>query len=97
MYENLKIFEGPKNTVLVETRTKLEERERIPAAMVDYDLNRVQRPLWLQQSLIKWFLLVWLTFVTPYTRDLSLLRDFGIRLPKYRDITILRQPNCRTP
>ena len=28
---------------LVETRTKVEER--IPAAMADYGLNRVQRPL----------------------------------------------------
>ena len=38
-----------------------------------------------------------LAFVTPYTRDLSLLRDFGIRLPKYRDIMVFRQPDCRTP
>ena len=45
---------------LVETCTKLEEL--IPAAMVDYGLNRVQRPLW-QQSLIKWFLMVWFTLV----------------------------------
>ena len=45
---------------LVETRTKLEEL--IPAAMVDYGQNnRVQRPLWLQQSLIKQFLMVWFT------------------------------------
>ena len=44
---------------LVETRTKLEEL--IPAAMVDYGLNRVQRSLWLQQSLIKWFFMVWFT------------------------------------
>ena len=44
---------------LVETHTKLEEL--IPAAMVDYDLNKVQRPLWLQQSLIKLFLMVWFT------------------------------------
>ena len=36
---------------LMETRTKLEEL--IPAAMVGYGLNRVQPPLWLQQSLIK--------------------------------------------
>ena len=41
----------------VETRTKLEEL--IPAAMVIYGLNRVQRPLWLQQFLIKWFPMVW--------------------------------------
>ena len=34
---------------LVGTRTKLEEL--IPAAMVKYALNRVQLPLWLQQSL----------------------------------------------
>ena len=45
---------------LVETRTKLEEL--ILAAMVDYGLNRVQRPMWLQQSLIKWFLMVWFIF-----------------------------------
>ena len=32
--------------------------ELIPIAMVDYGLNRVQRPFWLQQSLIKWFLMV---------------------------------------
>ena len=44
---------------LVETRTKLEEL--VPAAMVYYGLNRVQRPLRLQQSLIKWFLMVWFT------------------------------------
>ena len=43
----------------VETRTKLEEL--ILAAMVDYGLNRVQRPLRLQQSLIEWFLMVWFT------------------------------------
>ena len=35
---------------LVETRTKLEEL--IPVATVKYGLNRVQLPLWLQQSLI---------------------------------------------
>ena len=44
---------------LVETRTKHEEL--IPAAMIDYGLNRVQCPLWLQQSLIKWFLMIWFT------------------------------------
>ena len=44
---------------LVETGTKLEEL--ILAAMVDYSLNRVQLPLWLQQSLIKWFRMVWFT------------------------------------
>ena len=44
---------------LVETRTKLEEL--IPASMVDYGLNRVQRSLWLRLSLIKWFLMVWFT------------------------------------
>ena len=38
---------------------KLEEL--IPAAMVDYGLNRVKCPLWLQQSLIKWFLIAWFT------------------------------------
>ena len=43
----------------METRTKLEEL--IPAAMVDYGLNRLQRPLWLQQSLIKWFHMLWFT------------------------------------
>ena len=40
----------------VETHTKLEEL--ILGAMVDYGLNRVHRPLWLQQSLIKLFLMV---------------------------------------
>ena len=44
---------------LMETHTKLEEL--IVAAMVDYGLNRVQRPLWLQQYLIEWFLMVWFT------------------------------------
>ena len=44
---------------LVDFRSKLEEL--ILAAMVDYGLNRVQLPLWLQQSLIKWFLMVWFT------------------------------------
>ena len=44
---------------LVETRTNLEEL--MPAVMVDYGLNRVQRPFWLQLSLIKWFLMVWFT------------------------------------
>ena len=38
---------------LIETRTKLEKL--IPAAMVKYGLNRVQLPLWLQQSLINGF------------------------------------------
>ena len=45
---------------LEETRTKLEEL--IPAAMVEYGLNSVQHPLWLQQFLIKWFLMEWFTF-----------------------------------
>ena len=49
---------------LVETRTKLEEL-MIPGAMVDYGLNRVQRPLWLHQSLIKWLLMVWFTDFGP--------------------------------
>ena len=47
---------------LVETRTKLEEL--IPAVMVNYGLNRVQLPLWLQQSLINsfsWYGLSWAT------------------------------------
>ena len=39
---------------LLETGTKLEEL--IPAAMVDGRLNMVQHLLWLQQSLIKWFI-----------------------------------------
>ena len=34
-----------------ETRTILEEL--IPAVMVDYGLNMIQHPLWLQQLLIK--------------------------------------------
>ena len=38
---------------LVETHTKLEELS--PAAMVEYGLNRVQLPLWFQQSLINGF------------------------------------------
>ena len=36
---------------LLETRIKLEEL--IPAAMIEYGLDRVLLPLWLQQSLIK--------------------------------------------
>ena len=35
---------------IVKTCTKIEEL--IPATMVKYGLNRVQLPLWLQQSLI---------------------------------------------
>ena len=35
---------------LIETCTKLKELN--PAEMVKYSLNRVQLPLWLQQSLI---------------------------------------------
>ena len=38
---------------LAETRTKLEEL--IPAVMVKYGRNRVQLPLWLQQSLVNGF------------------------------------------
>ena len=38
---------------LMETCTKLEQL--IQVAMVDLDLNRVQLPLWLQQSLINGF------------------------------------------
>ena len=38
---------------LVKTRTKLEGL--ILAVMVEYDLNRVQLPLWLQQSLMNGF------------------------------------------
>ena len=52
---------------LVETRTKLEEL--IPAAMADYGLNRVQRLLRLQQSLIKWFSwydLLWATVASEH-------------------------------
>ena len=43
---------------LVETRTKLGLL--ITAAMVDYS-HRIQCLLWLQQSLIKWLLMVWFT------------------------------------
>ena len=48
---NLSVLEIPLDNelnayCLVETRTKLEEL--IPAAMVEYGLNRVQLPLWLQ-------------------------------------------------
>ena len=49
------VMELPANC-LVETRTKL--MELILAVMVDYGLNWVQLPLWLKQSLIKWFLMV---------------------------------------
>ena len=47
---------------LVETRTKLEEL--IPAAMVEYGLNRIQLPVWLKQSLVNgfsWYGLSWAT------------------------------------
>ena len=50
---------------LVETRTKLEEL--IPAAMVEYGLNRVQFPL--KQSLINgfsWYGLSWATVVSEH-------------------------------
>ena len=50
---------------LVETRTKLEEL--IPAAMVEYGLNRVQLP-W-KQSLINgfsWYGLSWATVVSEH-------------------------------
>ena len=54
----LSVFEIPLDNeltanCLVETRTKLEEL--IPGAIVKYGLNRVQLPLWLQQSLISGF------------------------------------------
>ena len=52
---------------LVETPTKHEEL--IPAAIVDYGLNRVQGPLWLQQSLIygfSWYGLLWATVVSEH-------------------------------
>ena len=52
---------------LVETRTKLEEL--IPAALVKYGLNRVQLPLWLQQSLINgfsWYGLSWAIVVSEH-------------------------------
>ena len=54
----LSVLEIPLNKELtancgVETCTKLEEL--ILAVMVDYSLNRVQLPLWLQQSLINGF------------------------------------------
>ena len=34
----------------------------VRAAMVDYGLKRVKLSLWLQQSLIKWFLMEWFVF-----------------------------------
>ena len=51
----LSVFEIPVDTeltanCLIEIRSKLEEL--ILAAMVKYGLNRVQLPLWLNQSLI---------------------------------------------
>ena len=52
---------------LVETCTKLEEL--ISAAMVKYGLNRVQLPLWLQQSLINgfsWYGLSWAKVVSKH-------------------------------
>ena len=54
---------------LVETRTKLEELIPAGAAMVKYGLNRVQLPLWLQQSLINgfsWYSLCWAIMVWTY-------------------------------
>ena len=51
----------------VKTRTKLEEL--IPAAMVTYELNRVQVPLWFQQSLINgfsWFGFSWATLISEH-------------------------------
>ena len=52
---------------ILETRTKLEEL--IPAAMVKYGLNRVQLPLWLQQSLFNgfsWYGLSWAIVVSEH-------------------------------
>ena len=52
---------------LVETRTKLEEL--ILAAMVKYGLNKVQLPLWLQQSLfngVSWHGLSWAKVVSEH-------------------------------
>ena len=52
---------------LVKTHTKPEEL--IPAAMVKYGLNRVQLPLWLQQSLFNgfsWYDLSWAKVVTEH-------------------------------
>ena len=57
----------------METRTKLEEL--IPAAMVDFGLNRLQRLLWLQQSLIKWFLMVWFTLAHSGQRTSVMCAD----------------------
>ena len=52
--ENLSVLEIPFTAnCLVETRTKLEEL--IPSELVKYGLNRVQLPLWLQQSLFNGF------------------------------------------
>ena len=52
---------------LVETWSKL--KGLIPAAMVEYGLNRVQLPLWLQQSLINgysWYGLSWAIVVSEH-------------------------------
>ena len=52
---------------LVETRMKL--KELIPAAMVEYGLNRVQLPLLLKHSLINgfsWYGLSWATVVSEH-------------------------------
>ena len=52
---------------LVETHTKLEEL--ILVVMVKYGLNRVQLPLWLQQSLINsfwWYGLSWAIVVSEH-------------------------------
>ena len=53
---------------LVETCMKLEEL--IPVAMVKYGLNRVQHPLWLQQSLImvfcSWYGLSWAIVISKH-------------------------------
>ena len=52
---------------LVETHMKLEQL--IPATMVEYGLNRVQFPLWFQQSLINgfsWYGLSWAIVVSEH-------------------------------
>ena len=52
---------------LIETHTKLEEL--IPAVMVKYDLNKVQLPLWLKQSLINgfsWYGLSWAIMISEH-------------------------------
>ena len=65
---------------LVETCTKVEEL--ILAVMVKYGLNRMQLPLWLQESLINDHLMVWFVLGPSVQRGCIKLQSRGQNAPK---------------